>query len=676
MSESLPPLVPPEQLIRTFDRDGDGQISRDEAPPRMRERWDQIDTNHDESITLEELKARDDRVQRGGGPPQGRGEPGRSTPARTPGGLRGESFQPATPFSVIIVGSGSPQYDPDRSSPSALIRYQGRFFLVDMGNGTQARLNELGLIPRQIEGLLLTHHHLDHNEEFGPLLMHSRMMGAKPEIVGPPTTQKLVDFTLDFYAEDIAYRLGRLGRTMRDFDHPTARELQGGERFPLGGMQLSTTRVDHTIQTVAYRFDADGQSIVISGDLSYTESLIELAHAADVLVIDSGAAIVRQGQALSAGQPGGPGAPSGAGRGGGVNPHGSFEDVVAMARKSGAKRLVLTHIAPGEVDEAATIAAIKKTYSGEVIVACDLLEIPASGQPRRLGSGGEPRATGFSIPAASAGTITVPAKITGSAHVYVRAGAPQGGDGASWATALPSLQAAIDRVAQTRGGEVWVAQGTYSPGNDRDATFQLRSGVAVYGGFAGTESRLEERDVQRNVTTLSGEIDSPGSATDHCYHVVTGADNALLDGFLITGGDAREGGPGMSGPPGGGPLGGFGGEPPMRRRGPPGQGRIHTTPDAILAGSNHGFGGGMLNFQCAPTVRNCTFQGNQAGKGGAVYNMISRSFPPAPRRRADRSLVCRLPLPRQPRPRPRRRGGQRPGHQPDVPRLHLAAQRV
>ncbi len=177
-----------------------------------------------------------------------------------------------------------------------------------MGNGTQARLNELGLIPRQIEGLLLTHHHLDHNEEFGPLLMHSRMMGAKPEIAGPPTTQKLVDFTLDFYAEDIAYRLGRLGRTMRDFDHPTARELQGGERFPLGGMQVSTTRVDHTIQTVAYRFDADGQSIVISGDLSYTESLIELAHAADVLVIDSGAAIVRQGQAVSAGRPGGPGA--------------------------------------------------------------------------------------------------------------------------------------------------------------------------------------------------------------------------------------------------------------------------------------------------------------------------------------------------------------------------------
>jgi len=627
-SESLPPIMSPEQLIRQFDRDGDGRISRDEAPPRMRERWDQIDMNRDGSITREELQARDDRVQHGGGPPQGRGEPGRATPARAPGGFRGGSFQPVAPFSVIIVGSGSPQYAPDRSSPSALIQYQGRFFLVDMGNGTQARLNELGLIPRQIEALLLTHHHLDHNEEFGPLLMHTRLMGARPEIVGPPTTQKLVDFTLDFYAEDIAYRLGRLGRTMQDFDHPTARELQGGEHFALGGMQVSTTRVNHTIHTVAYRFDAGGQSIVISGDLSYTESLIDLAHGADVLVIDSGAAIVRQGRAVPGGRPGGPGTPSEVGRSDGVNPHGSFEDVVTMARKSGAKRLVLTHIAPGEVDEAATMAAIKKTYSGEVIVACDLLEIPATGQPRRLGSGDEPRATDSSIPAASAGTITVPAKITGSARVYVRAGAPQSGDGASWVTALPSLQAAIDRVAQTGGGQVWVAQGTYAPGNDRDATFQLRSGVAVYGGFAGTETRLEERDVQRNVTTLSGVIDTQGAATDHCYHVVTGADNTLLDGFLITGGDAREGGPGMSGPPGGRPPGGFGGEPPLGRRGPPGQGPIHTTPDAILAGSHRGFGGGMLNFQCAPTVRNCTFQGNQAGKGGAVYNMISRSFPP------------------------------------------------
>ena len=77
---------------------------------------------------------------------------------------------------MIIVGSGAPRRNtiPIRSSPSALIRYQGQFFLVDMGNGTQDRLDELGLIPRQIDGLLLTHHHLDHNEEFGPLLMHSR----------------------------------------------------------------------------------------------------------------------------------------------------------------------------------------------------------------------------------------------------------------------------------------------------------------------------------------------------------------------------------------------------------------------------------------------------------------------------------------------------------------------
>jgi hypothetical protein len=81
-SESLPPVMSPEQLIRQFDRNGDGQISREEAPPRMRERWDQFDTNHDGFITREELQARDDRVQRGAGPPQGRGEPDRPAPAR------------------------------------------------------------------------------------------------------------------------------------------------------------------------------------------------------------------------------------------------------------------------------------------------------------------------------------------------------------------------------------------------------------------------------------------------------------------------------------------------------------------------------------------------------------------------------------------------------------------
>lgn len=287
---------------------------------------------------------------------------------RPPGGPTGENlptqFRPSAEFSVVILGSGSPQFDPKRSGPSALIQYRGQYFLVDMGNGTQARLYELGVTLRDLAAIMLTHHHLDHNEEFIPILVYRLLRGRNVDIIGPPGTEKYVNFARDFYAEDMAYRMSRRGRTLADASQPVVREVKGGETFNLGGMKVSTTKVNHTIYTVAYRFDAGGQSIVISGDTTYCDSRIELARGADVLVLDSGASIVRQGANR---RPGGAGQHNEA--------HASFQEVCTMAQKSGAKKLVLTHIAPDDVDEAATMQSIGETYAGQVIVGHDLLEV-------------------------------------------------------------------------------------------------------------------------------------------------------------------------------------------------------------------------------------------------------------------------------------------------------------
>lgn len=306
-------------------------------------------------------RASDTSGRRGGNREMGLGgRPG----APMGGEMLPTQFQPHAEFSVVIIGSGSPQHDPKRAGPSAMIQYRGQYFLVDAGNGTQARLYELGVSLRDIPAILLTHHHLDHTEEFIPLLVYRLLRGRDVDVIGPPGTEKCVGFARDFYAEDMAYRMSRRGRAIEDAGKPVVREVKGGERFDLGGMKIATAKVNHTIHTVAYRFDADGKSIVISGDTTYSDGLIELSRDADVLVLDSGASIVRQGAERRS---------DGAGQHN--EAHASLQEICNMVRNAHAKKVVLTHIAPGDVDEAATIRALGESCKAEVIVGRDLLEI-------------------------------------------------------------------------------------------------------------------------------------------------------------------------------------------------------------------------------------------------------------------------------------------------------------
>jgi ribonuclease BN (tRNA processing enzyme) len=288
---------------------------------------------------------------------------------RMGGGNLPTHFQPSADFSVIMVGSGSPQYDPARSGPCSVIQFHGQYILVDMGNGTQARLHEAGISWRQIDAILFTHHHLDHNEEFMPIYIYTHLTGRTVPIIGPPGTQKYVNFINEFYAQDIAYRLERNGRTMADFGKSPVREVLGGETFLLDGMKVTVAKVNHTIYTVGYRFDADGRSIVISGDTSYSDNLTNLVRGADVLVMDSGGAPVREGR----GEP--PGGGFGGGRADPLHAHSSRQEICEMAQRAGVKKLVLTHIGPGTVDVEATKQAVGQIYKGEVIVSHDLLEV-------------------------------------------------------------------------------------------------------------------------------------------------------------------------------------------------------------------------------------------------------------------------------------------------------------
>ena len=154
-----------------------------------------------------------------------------------------------------------------------------------------------------------------------------------------------------------------------------------------------------------------------------------------------------------------------------------------------------------------------------------------------------------------------------SAHAtryYVDADNQTPGDGTSWATAFDNLQDGLV-IAQQHGGEdeIWVAEGTYypteriDPNDARSVTFALAAQVKIYGGFAGTEDYLSERDIYANPTILSGDIDQDDAygtfpddiwddRDDNAYHVLLGSRTgdamvgARVDGFTIIGGTADD----------------------------------------------------------------------------------------------------------------------------------------
>ena len=310
------------------------------------------------------------------------GRAGRAAAAATT-----NSTQASSNFSVVTLGTGAPRYDSTRAGASNAIRMGDRYIIVDVGNGAQARLQQAGIAPNSIDAIMITHHHLDHDQELMPLIITTMVRGSSPEIIGSPGTVSMVNFMKDFYAEDIAYRMDRAPGVDVDPNSLKVRDLKGGEQFNVGAASVRTAQVNHSIYTVAYRFDFEGKSIVISGDLTYSPSLIDLARNADVLVIDAGGLPGTDGVAARAGRAGRPGgAPPGgaaragraAARGGAAaqdRAHPTTAEVAQMATQAGVRCLVLSHIGITNVDVAATLSAFQPLYKGKVVVASDLGEV-------------------------------------------------------------------------------------------------------------------------------------------------------------------------------------------------------------------------------------------------------------------------------------------------------------
>jgi ribonuclease BN (tRNA processing enzyme) len=277
---------------------------------------------------------------------------------------------------LILLGTGGgPTPKPNRSAPAQVIMVGDRAYVIDCGDGVARQLVMAGISLSSLSHLFITHHHSDHNADYGNLLLLSWAANlSKPvQAYGPPPLKRMTQLFLEMNEVDIRTRMADEGRpSLADMIVP--HEIStGGLVMQDQGVKVTAALVDHPPITpaFAYRFDCPDRSIVISGDTRASDRLIALARGADVLVHE--ALYLPALEQLIATEPNAKTLREHL-----LASHTPLADVGRVAREAGVKTLVLSHLVPGGypfIKDEVWMEAIRPHFSGKIIIGRDLMEI-------------------------------------------------------------------------------------------------------------------------------------------------------------------------------------------------------------------------------------------------------------------------------------------------------------
>jgi len=282
---------------------------------------------------------------------------------------------------LVILGSGAGPNPrgPNRSRymTSHVMLSSGSAYVVDCGLGVTNQFARTGIPFTAVRSIFITHHHPDHNVEYGPFLIIGWVQGLPPSVQAfgpPPLAQMTQDFlraykrTIDFWVEDLK---------VKPLVPPVVKEVSGpGTVTQNDHVRVAAALVQHPPirPALAYRFDFPDRSIAFSGDTAPLEAVAALAKGASVLVheamyVPALEAYIRS--RIAAGVP--------------IRfddymahmkiDHSPVEHVGRVAQQAGVKTLVLSHLTPGIDGIADTIwrDETAKYFTGEIVVARDLM---------------------------------------------------------------------------------------------------------------------------------------------------------------------------------------------------------------------------------------------------------------------------------------------------------------
>lgn len=195
---------------------------------------------------------------------------------------------------LVVLGTGTPNADPERSGPALAVVRGERSYLVDAGPGivrrasaAAARHGLTALEPPQLRTLFLTHLHSDHTLGLPDVIFTGWTLERDVPLVvyGPPGTKAMVEHLHAAYAADIRNRIDGAEPANTEGWKVTVHEITPGVILDDGNVRVTAFAVPHGDWEVAfgYRFDSADRSIVISGDTRASDAVVEACNGCDLL---------------------------------------------------------------------------------------------------------------------------------------------------------------------------------------------------------------------------------------------------------------------------------------------------------------------------------------------------------------------------------------------------------
>ena len=287
-------------------------------------------------------------------------------------GLGPAAVSPAAPPAtrVVVLGTGTPNADPERSGPAVAIVVGDAAYLVDAGPGVVRRAAQAArddsiraLEAPRLRRVFVTHLHSDHTVGLPDLMFSPWVLGrTEPlDVFGPRGTRRMVDLLEQAYSEDVQVRLHGGEPSNKTGYAANAHDVGAGVIYRDSNVTITAFKVAHGKWEWAfgYRFATRDRVIVVSGDTSPTDAVVDACHGCDVLVHE-----VYSAERFRTRPPDWQQYHSAY--------HTSTDQLAKIATRARPKLLVLYHQLYWGDDDAALIRQIRAKYRGDVVSARDL----------------------------------------------------------------------------------------------------------------------------------------------------------------------------------------------------------------------------------------------------------------------------------------------------------------